>query len=459
MTSQTNHLSREELTELLEETLPHNDQLRIEEHLRSCEYCRRRVSDQGAEPRWWHAVSAYLGDTGELRGAKSQASPELQEIATLLSPTDDPRMLGRIGGYEIAGIVGSGGMGIVLKGLDVSLNRYVAIKLLRPSQAPSVSSRLRFEREGRAVASIVHENVIAIHGVSEVNGIPFLVMPYLRGESLAASIARRGPFRLEEILRVGCQIAGGLAAAHAQGVIHRDVKPSNVLLENGLERLKLTDFGLARAVDDTELTKSGTLAGTPEYMSPEQVMGEVLDARSDLFSLGSVLWTLSTGRPPFVADSCYGVIRRIVECETTSVRQFDPALPLWWEYFVARLMRKCKGERFSSASEVEDLLRCCLAHQQDTKNPLPKELTRTRPSQRNRGRRLAWLVTIATVLLGAYYAATRNRDDVSDRQALGIDQHKWVHDTPLPPVTRWHDGTDETLGNLSERLKHLQRTP
>ena len=311
MNSDTSHLSPDDLAHLLEETLNGRDQERIESHLESCADCRNVVAGQGGDDRWWKAASTYLRESFDEPKAPSHQTVEEREIATVLSATDDPRMLGRLGGYEIAGIVGSGGMGIVLKGLDVSLNRYVAIKVLRPSQATSSSARIRFEREGRAAASIVHENVIAIHGVAETNGVPYLVMPYIRGESLATAIERRGPLRLEEMLRIGCQVAGGLAAAHEQGVIHRDVKPSNILLENGLERLKLTDFGLARAVDDVGLTNTGILAGTPEYMSPEQVRGEVLDARSDLFSLGCVLYALCTGVPPFRAESSYAVLRSI----------------------------------------------------------------------------------------------------------------------------------------------------
>src|SRR5262249_48641709 len=148
--------------------------------------------------------------------------------------------------------------------------------------------------EGRAAAAVSHEHIVAIHGVDEANGLPYLVMEYVSGISLQERLDRSGPLETKEILRIGMQVASGLAAAHAQGLIHRDIKPANILLENGFERVKITDFGLARAVDDASLTQSGVLAGTPMYMAPEQARGEALDHRADLFSLGSVLYALCT---------------------------------------------------------------------------------------------------------------------------------------------------------------------
>ena len=219
------------------------------------------------------------------------------------APTDDPAMLGRLGGYEISGVVGAGGMGVVLKAIDKSLDRTVAIKVLAPHLAASGAARKRFAREAKAAAAVLHPNVIAIHSVSNDEALPYLVMPYLRGTSLQKRLDEEGPLSLHEILRIGSQIAAGLAAAHAQGLVHRDIKPANILLEQGVERVAITDFGLARAVDDATITHSGVIAGTPQYMSPEQARGEPVDGRSDLFSLGSVLYSICTGRPPFRAET------------------------------------------------------------------------------------------------------------------------------------------------------------
>ena len=198
-------------------------------------------------------------------------------------------------------------------------------------------------------------------------------MPYVRGPSLQRRLNEEGPLAVVEILRVAMQAAAGLAAAHAQGLVHRDVKPANILLADGIERVKLTDFGLARAADDASLTRTGVIAGTPQYMSPEQARGEPVDPRSDLFSLGSVLYAMCTGRPPFRAETSYGVLRRITDEEPRPIREINPDIPHWLCGIVARLMAKKHDDRFQSAGEVAALLEQCLAHvQQPTTVPLPK---------------------------------------------------------------------------------------
>ena len=156
-------------------------------------------------------------------------------------------MLGRLGPYEVVGVIGSGGMGVVLKAFDAALNRYVAIKVLAPHLGSSGAARKRFSREAQAAAAVVHDNVMEIYGVADLEELPYLVMPYVRGPSLQRRLDDDGPLALVEILRIGMQAASGLAAAHAQGLVHRDVKPANILLADGIERVKLTDFGLALA--------------------------------------------------------------------------------------------------------------------------------------------------------------------------------------------------------------------
>ncbi|HEY3392735.1 MAG TPA: serine/threonine-protein kinase, partial [Lacipirellulaceae bacterium] len=202
----------------------------------------------------------------------------------------------------------------------------------------------------------------SIHRVAEANGLPFLVMPYIAGDSLVKRLDERGPLELHEILRIGVQIAAGLAAAHAQGLVHRDIKPGNILLGSGIERVTITDFGLARAADDASLTRSGVITGTPQFMSPEQARGEPVDARSDLFSLGSVLYAMCTGRPPFRADTAYGVLRRISETDPRPIRELAPQTPEWLAEIVERLHSKRREDRFQSAAEVAQLLGRWLAH-------------------------------------------------------------------------------------------------
>jgi serine/threonine-protein kinase len=273
-------------------------------------------------------------------------------------------------------LLGRGGMAVVLKAVDPALNRTVAIKVLAAHLASCGAARQRFLREARAAAAVVHEHVVAVHAVDEVGGLPYLVMEYVPGRSLQERLDRQGPLALPEVLRIGMQAAAGLAAAHAQGLVHRDVKPANILLENGVERARLTDFGLARAVSDAALTQSGVVAGTPQYMAPEQSRGEAVDHRADLFSLGSTLYAMCTGHPPFRAESAVAVLRRVSDDEPRSVRELNSEVPDWFAAIIAKLHAKNAAQRYQSAAEVSDLLGRCLAHlQQPLSVPLPGMLT------------------------------------------------------------------------------------
>jgi hypothetical protein len=296
-----------------------------------------------------------------------------------LDPSDHPGSRGRLGHYEVVEVIGQGGFGVVFKALDPALNRLVAIKVLAPQLASSVAARKRFAREAKAAAAVSHEHVVAIHAVEEAKGLPYLVMEYVAGVSLQERLDRSGPQELAEVLRIGMQAAQGLAAAHAQGLVHRDVKPANILLHNGVERVKITDFGLARAADDASLTQSGVVAGTPQYMAPEQARGEAVDHRADLFSLGSVLYALCTGRPPFRASTTLGVLRRVTDDTPRPVHEVNPEMPAWMGDIIARLHAKDPAQRLQSAGEVAELLGQCLAHvQQPGRAPLPARLKRPR---------------------------------------------------------------------------------
>ncbi len=356
----------------------------LQEHLDECESCRQAMDQACASPADWSAVRLSLGESraapcdprDDNRFAADAACEERAAYyRSLLGPTDDPRMLGRIGSYEIVGVLGSGGMGIVFKAYDPTLNRYVAIKLLAPHFASSAAARERFFREARAAAAVIHENVIAIHTVATWQGTPYIVMHLVSGQTLQQRLASVGMLGLRETLRIGSQVAAGLAAAHEQGLIHRDVKPANILLEAGIDRVVLTDFGLARAVDDVRLTQRDTLLGTPQYMSPEQTAEQPLDFRSDLFSLGSVLYECSCGRPAFQAATSYGVLRKITDYTPPSPRDVHPDVPPWLERIIGRLMSKRPQDRYQSAAEVQRLLKQCLAHLEQPKlAALPKSI-------------------------------------------------------------------------------------
>jgi WD40 repeat protein len=287
---------------------------------------------------------------------RTDPSVPAAEPLGFLAPSDRPGALGRFGHYDVTEVIGRGGMGIVLKAFDRKLHRVVAIKVLAQYLAAGATARTRFVREARAAAAIRNDHVIDIHAVEEENGLPYLVMEYVSGVSLQDRLNGPGRPDLAEILRIGVQTARGLAAAHAQGVTHRDVKPANILLEDGGERVKLTDFGLARAADDASLTQPGLIIGTPMYMSPEQARGEPVDPRSDLFSLGSVLYALCTGHPPFRADTSLAVLRRICEDTPPDPRDIDPAVPAWLVAVITRLHAKDPAARYPSATEVADVL-------------------------------------------------------------------------------------------------------
>lgn len=373
-----------------DQTAEHTD---IIEHIEQCPRCQKRFDELAARAQdWSKARQALLNDDpcSENRVGSAKWDYSLRNegpvawtesmASQLLSPVSHPELLGRLGRYDVERLIGSGGMGVVFKAHDSELNRPVAIKILAPYLSSSGPARKRFAREARAAAAVVHEHVVPIYNVETEREIPFLVMHYIAGESLQERVDREGALELCEILRIGMQVASGLSAAHQQGLVHRDIKPSNILMEQGVERALITDFGLARAADDASLTRTGFHPGTPQYMSPEQAAGEQVDARSDLFSLGSVLYTMCTGRPPFRAETSLGVLRRITDVEPRPIREINPNIPEWLSSLIARLMSKSPEDRFANALEVADLLGQCLAHvQQPAGMPLPVAVATTAP--------------------------------------------------------------------------------
>ncbi|MFN8741927.1 MAG: serine/threonine-protein kinase [Pirellula sp.] len=350
-------------------------------HVENCNRCQERISELAGPKTMWQGVTAAISQPFDSNQQRRFSPVSLDQsnfnwtesmAKQLLSPPTHPEMLGRLGRYEVERLIGSGGMGVVFKAFDTELNRPVAIKLLAPYLASSGPARKRFSREARAAAAVVHQHVVPIHNVETELESPFIVMQFVSGESLQARIDRVGPLEMCEILRIGMQVADGLSAAHQQGIVHRDIKPSNILLEEGVDRAVISDFGLARAADDASLTRTGFHPGTPQYMSPEQASGQSVDARSDLFSLGSMLYTMCTGRPPFRAENSLSVMRRISESEPTPIQEINPSIPEWMCAVITQLMAKNVKDRLSSAAEVRGLLEALLSHvQQPLSNALP----------------------------------------------------------------------------------------
>lgn len=352
-------------------------------HIETCETCQVKLDTLSSGGLSWREVNDLMQQDELSPIADSTGNPSLVDSDRILTtPTaflrssDHSGSLGRFDRYEIIEILGRGGMGVVMRGYDPSLDRHCAVKVLAPELATSSAARKRFSREAKSAAAVVHPHVVPIQTVDEYAGLPYLVMPVIEGKSLQQRVESDGPLSAIESVRIALQIAEGLAAAHAQGLVHRDIKPANILLKNGIERVQITDFGLARAIDDASMTRSGVIAGTPQYMSPEQAHGDSIDHRSDLFSLGSVMYCMLTGRSPFRAETTMGVLNRIGNDEPRSLQAVNPDIPLWMESIVMKLLSKSPEDRFGTAQETADLLEGCLAHmQQPTAVPLPESVS------------------------------------------------------------------------------------
>lgn len=383
----------DQLTLLVAEKLPDSEARDLLQHLEECTFCQEELQAMSADGAWWERARSSLADvaTDEYKRVQLPDSetycietvvenPHVEEsrkdvshaMAIILDPPSHPETLGRIEEFEIERKIGQGGMGVVFRGFDHTLNRPVAIKVLAPHLGANENARQRFAREAQAAAAIMHPNVVPIHRVSSTREHPYIAMALVDGRSLQEQVAENGPFDVRDVVRIGIQIASGLAAAHKQGLIHRDIKPANVLMEKDVSRVMITDFGLARAVDDVMMTQSGCLAGTPGYMAPEQVRGEPVDSRSDLFSLGSLLYFIATGYEPFRADGAYAAMLKIINSRSPSARSLNPDVPDVLNRIIDRLLEKKPADRIQSAEELESLLTRLLAHmQQPSENPQP----------------------------------------------------------------------------------------
>ena len=267
---------------------------------------------------------------GSDSGSAFEPDHELVDALAVLQPSTQPGSLGRLAHYEVLEVLGNGSFGTVVKAFDEKLHRLVAIKLMSPLLATTAMARRRFSREARLAAAVRQENVVAIYAVED-QPIPYLVMEYIAGPTLQQKLDQTGPMDVPTVLRIGYQIACGLAAAHARGLIHRDIKPGNILLgsthplDKNIERVTITDFGLARAADDASVSQLGFIAGTPMYMAPEQALGESIDQHADMFSLGSVLYLMCSGQPPFRAANTLAVLKCVAENSPRPIRELNSA--------------------------------------------------------------------------------------------------------------------------------------
>jgi serine/threonine protein kinase/WD40 repeat protein len=315
------------------------------------------------------AAPAAVGATVALEEA-GEAEPY-----AFLAPPQGPDEMGRLGPYRVLKVLGSGGMGVVFQAEDPRLQRLVALKVINPILAANATVRQRFQREARATAAIEHDHIVTIHEVGEDRGIPFLAMQFLQGETLEDRLRREPKLSVSETLRIGRQIASGLAAAHQRGLIHRDVKPANIFLatipatagdheghddtsaQRGEpappDRVKIVDFGLVGAAGgDSHLTRPGGLMGTPAYMAPEQIDGQVLDCRCDLFALGCVLYRMGTGEAPFTGPDTVSTLMAVSSHHPPAPRDRNPQVPLALSRLIMQLLAKNPAQRPPSARAV-----------------------------------------------------------------------------------------------------------
>jgi serine/threonine protein kinase len=390
--------------------LPAEDVERLAKHLESCVRCVETLTGLKAEDTLADAVRA-AADTGEitpstavrelmnqLKGLRAESEP--RTAATLpptgdevqpdrshdfLAPAQSVDEIGRLGPYRVIRELGGGGMGTVFLAEDPQLLRLVALKTMNPSLAASAAARERFIREARATAKVKHDHVVTIHQVGEDRSIPFIAMELLEGETLEARLKREARLPCPEVLRIGQEIARGLAAAHKRGLLHRDIKPANIWLESvqgepgasapGVTRAKIVDFGLARAASgDAQLTQEGAIIGTPAYMAPEQATNTNVDHRCDLFSLGCVLYRMAAGVPPFKGTDTISTLMSVATDQPTPPHVLNSQLPRLVSDFIMRLLEKSPEKRPASAQEVAERLR-----------EMGREFTLPSPPLRGRG--------------------------------------------------------------------------
>jgi serine/threonine protein kinase len=293
-------------------------------------------------------------------GARAPEGDNL--FSKFLRTPEGPDELGRLSGYRVLRILGQGGMGLIFEAEDIQLGRRVALKVIRPDQSDTDILRQRFLQEARAVARIEHDHIVTIYQVAEDNGVLFLAMQLLQGESLSERLKRESRLTLRDVLRIARQSAEGLAAAHERGLIHRDIKPANIFLEriSGKPdpRVKILDFGLVRQVegDNPVLTQTGFVVGTPGYMSPEQARSQQLDARSDLFSLGCVIHRMAAGEEPFKGESPLNVLVSLTVDPVRRLTEFRDDVPERLASLVHRLLAKLPNGRPKSAGVVGEEL-------------------------------------------------------------------------------------------------------
>jgi predicted Ser/Thr protein kinase len=305
------------------------------------------------------AADPTLDRTATQRGATPPGPSGTADFdVSFLAPPEQPGELGRLAHYRVVRQLGAGGMGVVFEAEDTALARPVALKVMRGAGPADPTARTRFLREARAAAAVKHDHIVTIYQVGEDRGVPFIAMEFLRGLSLDEWLVRNPRPHLAHVAAIGREVAEGLAAAHAAGLVHRDVKPGNVWLEAPAGRVKILDFGLARpANDELQLTGHGQVVGTPAYMSPEQASGGGIDHRTDLFSLGVMVYRMCAGEPPFRGENVIALLTALAVDDPAPIQSKNPDVPPALAELIHELLRKDPAGRPAIADEVANRLR------------------------------------------------------------------------------------------------------
>ena len=351
------------------------------------------------------------------------------------------------GRYSLERELGRGGMGIVYLAREVRLERLVAIKLLPPDLAAQTALRDRFMREASTAARLSHPYVVPIHAVDEIAGFVFIVMAYVDGETLAQRVSARGPMPPDEVTRLMREMAWALAYAHAQGVIHRDVKPANILLERGTQRAMIADFGIARLTQTAGETAIGQVVGTPEFMSPEQASAEPVDGRSDLYSLGVVGFYALSGTLPFTGPSAQAVLAQHLTKPAPSVATLARGAPRPLVQAIDRCLEKDPAARFPTGEALADALAPALVKRTEVPVPIRVFLDR---------RRLIPLIVPFVVLfgLGGMFGGAMGASELALAIAIAIATPVMVIGQRIRALMRLGYGHEDIAAGLRARFEH-----